>query len=200
MPKKNSKEEWKKVKFKFKITRYYKLEVSNLGRLKSYNSRQEGMIRKASMLDGYPVITIKFAGEINKKTGKPKTINYYSMIHNLVATYFVSKPSKKHTVVSHMDHDRTNNNASNLKWMTPEENFRHQKKSPKVVKYFSVIKSKIRANSSITKLDAKKVMQIKKLINEEVQLETIARRYKVSGVLISHIKSGKHWDDVKAAK
>lgn len=200
MPAKKSKEEWKKVRFKFKITRYYRLEVSNLGRLRSYNSRQDGMIRTASMLDGYPVITIKLAGEINKKTGKPKSINYYSMIHNLVATYFVAKPSKNHTVVSHMDHDRTNNNANNLKWMTPEENFKHQKKSPKVVKYFSEIKAKIRANPNITKLDAKKVVQIKKLIKEGLQLEKIGKRFKVSGVLISHIKSGKHWGDIKAVK
>lgn len=200
MPKKVLKEEWKKVRFKFKITRYYRLEVSNFGRLKSYSSKSDGIIRTPSFLDGYPVITIKLSGEVDKKTGKPKVINYYSMIHNLVATYFVPKQSKKHTVVSHLDHDRTNNNAANLKWMTPEENFRHQKKSPKVVKYLSEIKTKIRANPNITKLDEKKVMQIKKLIKEGVQLEKIARRYKVSGVLISHIKSGKHWGDIRAAK
>ena len=42
-------------------------------------------------------------------------------IHRLVATYFVSNPYNKN-VVNHIDCDRSNNNSSNLEWVTTKEN------------------------------------------------------------------------------
>ncbi len=63
-----------------------------------------------------------------------RTMHYHSLVHRLVAEYFVKPKSPKHTVVGHLDYDKTNNAASNLKWMMPEENYKHQQSSPHVIK------------------------------------------------------------------
>ncbi len=65
---------------------------------------------------------------------KNRTMYYHSLIHRLVAEYFLTPKSPNHTVVGHMDYDKMNNKASNLHWMTPEENYKHQQSSPFVIK------------------------------------------------------------------
>ena len=47
---------WKTVHFEFEFSNDYKLEVSNLGRLRSYNRINKGKILKGSIVSGYPII------------------------------------------------------------------------------------------------------------------------------------------------
>lgn len=48
------------------------------------------------------------------------------LVHILVATYFVEKPTnEKATLVNHIDGDKTNYSAVNLEWVTPSENLTH---------------------------------------------------------------------------
>ena len=35
-------------------------------------------------------------------------------------------------MVAHLDYDKLNNRTTNLKWMTPDENYKHQQNSPYV--------------------------------------------------------------------
>lgn len=49
--------------------------------------------------------------------GKSKTL----MVHKMVAECFVPNPYNKPTV-NHKDGDKLNNNASNLEWLTAEDN------------------------------------------------------------------------------
>lgn len=133
----------------------------------------------------------------SKSAEKARTIYYHSLIHRLIATYFVKRPSKAHSVVAHMDFKKLNNKASNLKWMTPEENYRHQLKSP------YVIAEKIKRHtepSASSKLTIKKVMQLKKLLNQDKPIRTLARQFGVSDTQILRIKRGINWGKVKAAK
>lgn len=51
------------------------------------------------------------------KNGKP----HYLTVHRLVAMAFVPNPRNLNTV-DHIDGNRENNNASNLRWVTPTEN------------------------------------------------------------------------------
>lgn len=60
-------------------------------------------------------------------------MNFHSLVHRLVADYFRRKPGVKQTIVAHLVHDKLNNRVGNRKWMTPEENYEHQKSSPYVI-------------------------------------------------------------------
>lgn len=54
-----------------------------------------------------------------------KRKNYY--VHRLVAKAFVPNPDNL-PVIDHVDHDRTNNKASNLRWLTQRDNVKHSRK------------------------------------------------------------------------
>ncbi|MEO8770289.1 MAG: HNH endonuclease [Ferruginibacter sp.] len=128
---------------------------------------------------------------------KKRTIHYHTLIHRLVANYFLPKPSKKQVIVAHLDHDKLNNKSNNLKWMTPEENYAHQKKSPHVI-----AQKKFRANnpSANTKLTVTKVMLLKKLLKQQNKtVRQLAKQFKVTDTQIIRIRKGENWGSVKAA-
>ena len=45
---------------------------------------------------------------------KNRTMHYHSLLHRLVAEYFVTPKSPKHTVVGHLDYNKMNNRVGNL--------------------------------------------------------------------------------------
>jgi HNH endonuclease/NUMOD4 motif/Helix-turn-helix domain of resolvase len=243
---------WKKVKFNFDYANDSRLEVSNLGRVRSFNKLSDGNILEGSLINGYKIIRlkfftardekmvsklaylekqiIKFAAKIRlmvenreskaaikeanallaslKKNLKQKyaddtksrTINYHSLIHRLVAEYFVKKPARNHTVVSHLNYDKLNNKASNLMWMTHEENVEHQRHSPYVIAEKEIRRNSGGRTSRTVKLTVIKVMLLKKLLNEGKPVKSLVKQFKVSDMQIYRIKSGENWGDVPAAK
>ena len=48
-------------------------------------------------------------------------VRYYKKIHRLVAMAFIPNPDDK-PFIDHIDNNRTNNNAYNLRWCTSSEN------------------------------------------------------------------------------
>ncbi len=245
-------EEWKTVKFGFEVTNQGRIEVSNFGRLRTFNKISDGNILNGSMVNGYKIIRLKLyepreeriQNKLNslqrqvlkqakklkmlKETGEPKkiineasavleemktnlsekfqldlkerTINYHSLIHRLVALYFLRKPSATQTIVAHLDFDKLNNKASNLKWMTPEENYDHQQSSPHVIKDKQERRTGRKENSRSTKLTVTKVMLLKKLLNQNKPMKQLVRQFKITDTQILRIKRGENWSDVQAAK
>jgi hypothetical protein len=179
-------EQWKTVKFNFEFTNKFRLEVSNFGRLRTFNKIYDGNLLKGSMINGYRIIRLKLFTPRDEKTQakfdylqqqilklsrklrsqiqdeesrkiiadttltlttlkkdiskkftedlRKRTINYHSLFHRLVADYFLKAATSKQTIVAHLDYNKLNNRVSNLKRMTPEENYEHQKGSPYVIK------------------------------------------------------------------
>src|SRR5665213_1824512 len=167
-------EEWKTLKFDSEFTNKGRIEVSNFGRLRTFNKVSDGNLINGSMINGYRVLklklykardekiqkrfnylqeqALKLARKLkslknnneNQKTIadtaklldtlktnlskkfkddlKERTINYHSLVHRLVAVYFLKKPIAGQTIVAHLDHNKLNNRANNLQWMTPEQN------------------------------------------------------------------------------
>jgi len=130
---------------------------------------------------------------------KSRVIHYHSLIHRLVAEYFLTKPTGQHTVVAHVDHDKLNNRAGNLKWMTPAENYEHQKNSPFVIKENQDRRHRRKENSRATKLTVTKVMLLKKLLNQGKPMKQLVKQFKITNTQIVRIKRGENWPDVPAA-
>lgn len=252
MTKNFSGERWKTIKFDFEFTNEGRIEVSNFGRLRTFNKVSDGNIVNGSMINGYRIIRLKLykpreekiqnrldylQKQVFKLTRKLKslkdnnerkkiiaepaelldtlkknlskkfqddlkqrTINYHSLVHRLVADYFLKKPTAKHTIVAHLDHDKLNNRASNLQWMTPEENYEHQKNSPNVIKEKQERRHRRKEDSRATKLTVTKVMLLKKMINQGKPMKQLVKQFKVTDTQIFRIKRGENWADIEAAK
>ncbi len=245
-------EQWKTLKFDFEFTNEGRIEVSNFGRLRSFNKVSGGNIVNGSMINGYKILRLKLykpreekiqnrldyhqqqilkltrklkslkdnneskkviaeTGELldNLKANlskkfkddlKERTVNYHSLVHRLVADYFLKKPTAKQTIVAHLDHDKLNNRANNLQWMAPEENYEHQKNSPHVIKEKQERRHRPKENSRATKLSVTKVMLMKKLINQGKPMKQLVKLFKVTETQIIRIRRGENWSDIEAAK
>ncbi len=255
-------EQWKPIVFDFEFVNETRIEVSNYGRVKTFNKISKGKILKGSLINGYKIIRLKFfhprdekvqrkfiklQAEVLKSRNKVKelkasllqykpretgykemknaleeatafwrkeqdslskkfkqdlkdrTIHYHALFHRLVAEYFINQPSENHTVVGHLDYDKFNNRKSNLKWMTPEENYKHQRFSPNVIASKTYADGRRKESSGATKLSVTKVMLIKKLLNEGKLIRHLAKQFKVTETQISRIKNGVNWAEVPAA-
>ncbi len=244
-------ERWKAVKFEIDFTNDFRLEVSNFGRLRTFNKVSDGNLIKGSMTEGYRIVRLKLYrpreekiqarfnnlqqqvyklgrklksqinNDENKETIKEtkllleslrknvskkfqqdlkeRTINYHSLIHRLVAVYFLPKPRPSQTIVAHLDHNKLNNRATNLKWMTPEENYEHQKSSPFVIKDKKLRQERQQSNPNRAKLTVTKVMLLKKLLNEGKPIKQLVKLFKVTDTQILRIKRGENWNNIPAA-
>jgi HNH endonuclease len=132
-----------------------------------------------------------------RRCEKKRKKNFSSLVHRLVALYFVKKETEDHNLVAHLDYDKLNNHHSNLKWMTRAENVKHQLSSPFVVK--SKIKALNAGRVTSSKLTTSQVSILKKRMNEGVSLSELAKRYPVTQTQLLRIKRGENWAKVPAA-
>lgn len=155
-------------------------EVSNYGRLRSFQASAEGTIIKGSVIQGYRSLNIRSGG---------KTVNRY--VHKLVAEYFVSHDSPLQTYVIHLDHDKLNNYSQNLRWMTKEEMIEHNRENPN-------LKNRIVPRRTRNyKLTESKVKIIKKLLrNDKNRLKMIAKQFGITHTQLNRIRSGENWKHV----
>lgn len=106
-------EEWKK-------TGYEGYEVSNYGQVKSIKRKvqqgnrllsvKETILKQNSDKRGYKIVRIPKIGTVT--------------VHRLVLKAFIENTENK-PQCNHKDGDKTNNNVSNLEWMTNRENHIH---------------------------------------------------------------------------
>lgn len=135
----------------------------------------KGTVLKQRFTNGYPTVNL----------GKNKKMETFQ-IHRIVANHFLEKPSYAECV-NHIDGIKTNNNVSNLEWVTYARNNQHARemglnnsKGESLVKHNEQIKIKV------VMLDKDKLIRIenysrdmakfvKKYCNVESNIETIAR-------------------------
>lgn len=244
-------EQWKTIVFDFEYTNEGSIEISNFGRLRTFNKLSDGNIVNGSMINGYRIIRLKLyrprdekiqarfnylqqqvfklarkvksmknnnesrrtineseellnslKQKLSKKFQddlKERTINYHSLIHRLVADYFLKSPASGQTIVAHLDYDKLNNRATNLKWMTPEENYKHQQNSPYVIQDKQQRRTSYNRNSGTAKLTVTKVMLLKKMLNQGKPMKQLIKQFKITDTQIFRIKRGENWTDIPAA-
>lgn len=83
-------------------------QISNYGNVRSL--KKDAFLRKCAYLKGYKIISLW-------KNGIGKMFRVY----RLVAAAFIPNPENK-PCVDHIDGDRANNHADNLRWVTVKEN------------------------------------------------------------------------------
>ncbi|MFT4018748.1 MAG: NUMOD4 domain-containing protein [Agriterribacter sp.] len=187
MIKKVAGETWKPLQFPGWAALRKKYTVSDQGRVASFTNDiyEDGQLLSGSLTTGYRSLNLHRPN--NKGT---------IYIHREIARIFCKKPSPKHQYVIHINYNKTDNKASNLKWATPGEVSSHQQKSPAKIAY-----KKVQANrSSGLKLKASQVSIIKKAITDpkrKLTYKQLAEKYKVSEMTLYRIKSGENWARVK---
>jgi hypothetical protein len=157
-------------------------EVSNFGRLRSFQSNEKGQIIKGSVIQGYKSLNIRLP--------KGKSFNRY--VHKLIAETFVEKPSIDHKFVIHLDFDKQSNHYENLKWATKDEMVAHNKLNP------AVINKPIPKRTKNYKLTETKVIMIKKMLqHDNTRLKMIAKQFGITHTQLNRIRSGENWGYVK---
>lgn len=155
-------------------------QVSNYGRLRSFQSGKEGAIIKGSVIQGYRSLNIRVKG---------KTLNRY--VHKLVAEYCLAAGGSEETYVLHLDHDKLNNRAENLRRATKNEMIEHNRTNP------NVLNRPLPKRTSSYKLTEIKVRVIKKLLrNDKNRLKMIARQFGITHTQLNRIRSGENWKHV----
>jgi len=187
MIKKNNGEIWKQLQFKgWKLLRK-KYAISSHGRAASYyeDVHADGKLLEGSLTSGYKTLNL----HIDDNNG---TIYF----HREVAKLFIKKNSPRDRFVIHLNHNKTDNNAKNLKWASQKDVSEHQQKSPDKIAYKKVQNSRTRG----LKLTLSQVKAIKAFINNprrRLTYKQIADKYNVSEMTIYRIKSGENWGNAQ---
>ena len=186
MIKKINGETWKPLRFTgWKLMRN-KYAMSSQGRVASYKEDifTDGKLLSGSLTAGYKTLNL----HILERSG---TLYF----HRELAALFIKKNSTKEKVVIHLNHDKTDNNIKNLKWVSQKDAIIHQQKSPDKLAYKKVQAARTKG----LKLNATQVKSIKKLIENPRRKLTyfqIAEKYKVTPMTIYRIKSGESWGKI----
>lgn len=163
-------------------------EVSNLGRVRSVDRTVPhqrlgtqfvaGRVLKQESCRGYLRVTLSENGKFQRL-----------QVHRLVAEAFHENPSNR-PHVHHIDHDKVNNRADNLLWVTPRENIAAAKRAGRT----HALDNPNRA----TKLTAGCVRQIRALLKTDLTQQQIANRFGITQAIVSKIKLGKIWSSGKS--
>jgi hypothetical protein len=184
-------EEFREIEVDFSVKLRY--AVSNYGRMVSFSDEiKNGRLLKGTLSEGYKVFRFKIYRD-------KKMLNSHLFIYKLVAQNFVPKTSEDQIHVIHIDHQRSNDDFRNLKWVTEAERLEHSQKSPLVIQ---ARKNRLQPATAINghKLTVTRVMLIKKLLanpKQTTRLKMIAKQFGVSEMQIRRIKSGENWGYIK---
>ena len=95
------------------IPGYDNYEVSDTGLVRSLKSGKERILSPGKLRNGYLMVTLH-------KDGKRKGMQ----VHRLVAEAFIPNPLGLETV-NHKNEDKSDNEASNLEWLSLTDNIRY---------------------------------------------------------------------------
>jgi hypothetical protein len=170
-------EHWKKLVIEG-LAQEETYEISDYGRIKSFKSDPNGQIINGSLLKGYHILNVKLT------TGK-RTTKY---IHKLVAEHFIDKESPHQLYVIHVDFDKNNNHVNNLRWVTRQTMFAHQKINPNYK----------RGTINNAKLTETQVIRLKKKLKKSKNpLYKIAKEFGITHTQLNRIRRGENWGHIK---
>jgi hypothetical protein len=165
-------------------------EVSNLGNVRMASryvlNRGRRYFKKAKTLkiyessDNYQFVVVF---PLREKTSEGKAVSKKYFVHRLVMDAFVG-PCPEDMTVDHIDRNRHNNALKNLRYATKAEQDENRD--------LSGISGD---NSKFSKLDSKKVKEIRGLHTQGKTIKKIAEEYDVSPATIGRIIRYETWKD-----
>lgn len=177
-------EEWRDIP---DFEGYY--QVSNLGRVRTL--RTSGLayvgriLRPATKKRGLPYIQVHlYRG--SKKSGKVMTV------HILVARAFLG-PRPQGLEINHIDNDPANCRASNLEYVTHQQNIAHAARQGRMNQPYRPRPELQSENGPTARLTNQDVINIRKAILDGISGAALAKHYNVTDMTISQIKRGKNW-------
>ncbi len=173
-------EKWKYIEFDEGISEHEKFKISNYGRILNCKGKEEVLV-KGSCINGYPTLPLS-----QRITGK-STSRY---VHKLVAQHFLEKKEASLYVI-HLNYDKKDNRASNLRWATKEEKERHQFSHPR----YKQISKRI-TNSKLTEAQVKLLKRKINDPNRKTRLKIIAKQFGISEMQLHRIKTGENWGHI----
>ncbi len=150
-------------------------QVSNLGNVK--NIRRNRILKPGVCKSGYYTVSLY----------KNKTAKTYK-VSRLVISHFVPNVDCK-PYCNHIDGNKLNDRLDNLEWCTQKENVHHANST-------GLRKAWKGETSPNSKLKARDILTIRKMLNEGIYQKDIAKKFGVYQTCISQIKLGKLWKDV----
>lgn len=143
-------------------------EVSDMGRVRNAIS---GTILSQSLVNGYPRVAIRRKSFI---------------VHRLVALTFIPGNPRLH--VDHIDGDRANCRASNLRWCTPKENNRYSREAGRWRH-----PAHGRNNRKVTEAQVIEIRKRAAVDHSGVALKRLARAFDVRPITVHSIVFGRTW-------
>lgn len=168
-------EQWKQ------IADWPNYAVSNRGRIKrltSRNSGKAGAILSQFLIAGYP--SVNFTDK-----GRRKSVR----VHRLVADAFLLRPEDA-TEVNHIDATRSNNDVSNLEWVSASGNRQHGYDYGA-----NDAKGERNGHSKLTEQGVREIRS-RKPLTKAVQAE-LAARYGVSAATVRDVAAKRTWKHVE---
>lgn len=145
-------------------------QVSSGGVVRSLRYDPPKAISVGKDRDGYPIVRLY-------RDGKRTTI----ALHRVVCRAFHGEPNILHNEAAHLDGDRTNARADNLKWASKCENHFHRKAHGT---------SPAGANHPRAKLTEENARKIR---HSNAPRVTLAKRFGVSWQTVNDIQRGRRW-------
>lgn len=172
-------EQWKRILFPaWNEAIHY--EISNFGHVKSFQNKPKGELIQGSIIQGYRSLNIRHQKE---------STNRY--VHKLVAEYFLAQEAMDKAFVIHIDFDKQNNQAINLRWVNRVELTLHNKSNP------AILNRKIPTRTKNYKLTAGKVLIIKQLLHTgKSRPKVIAKQFGITTTQLNRIKKGENWKQI----
>lgn len=154
--------------------------ISDQGRIASAISGNWRILTPSANRDGYYAYPLPFS------TGRKN-----ARIHRLVARAFLAAPPTPKYEINHRDGKKANNAATNLEWVTRQDNLRHR--------YDVLGKSNGRGESAPrVKLSEAQVLQILMRRKTGELLRDIAADYGVTSMAVCRICNGTSWKHLQS--
>lgn len=165
-------------------------QASNLGTIRSLDRYVNGVGGHFKKIKGRIMTGGMYSNGYSLVVLSKNSSTVTTSKHILVAKAFLPNPENKRCV-NHKNSIRTDNNVSNLEWVTHKENTQH-----------GISKGRINfrgEKSSIAKLKAAQVLEIREAFNmtkNKPRVIDLARSYNVSPACIILIRNRKNWSHI----